>query len=158
MPDQNWDLFFNSLFQAYLSTAASQAAGVPAPTACPIRIAQDKAATTRPRVVVTHERRPETLRELYDAQFSVTGYFIDADIVGTSASQAETWMQKIRQRLADVAALKAHVASLSTEEKTGWQPVVHHIMTLPFKRDRDQEKGQIDLSFDFTFTVVVATA
>lgn len=158
MPDQNWDLFFNSLFQTYLRTTASQAAGVPTTSVCPIRIAQDKDNATRPRVVITHERRPETLRELYDAQFTVAGHFIDEDSTGTSASQGEIWLQKIRQRLADTAALKAHVAALTTEEKTGWQPVVHHLMTLPFKRERDEEKGTLDLSFEFTFTCVVAAA
>jgi hypothetical protein len=158
MPDKNWDLFFNSLFQAYLRTSASQSAGVPGPDACPIRIAQDKEPVSLPRVVITHERRPETLRQLYDATFTVTGHFLDDDTNGTDATQAEAWMQKIRQRLADTASLQAYVAALTIEEKTGWQPVVHHLMSLPFKRVRDEDKGHLELSFDFTFTVVVASA
>jgi hypothetical protein len=31
-------------------------------------------------------------------------------------------------------------------------------MHLPFKRDLDEETGHIELSFDFTFTVVTALA
>lgn len=154
MPEKNWDTFFNEFFRDYLGTDASAAAGVPVASVMPIRVAQDRQAVSRPRAVITHERRPETNRHVYDALITVTGYFEDNATNGTSPEQAEIYMQKIRQRLADVAALQTYIAGLSTEEKQGWQPAVHHLMHLPFKRELDEEKGLLELSFDFTFTVI----
>lgn len=158
MPAKNWDIYFNELFRDYLRTSASQAAGVPTTSVMPIRTAQDKEAVTRPRAVISHERRPETLRHIYDALFTVTGHFLDDPAQGTTSNSAELYMQAIRQRLADTEALQAYIAALSSETQQGWQPVVHHLMHLPFKRDLDEETGHIELSFDFTFTVVTTLA
>lgn len=158
MPAKNWDIYFNELFRDYLRTSASQAAGVPTTSVMPIRTSQDKEAVTRPRAVISHERRPETLRHIYDALFTVTGHFLDDPAQGITSSSAELYMQDIRQRLADTDALQAYIATLSSETQQGWQPVVHHLMHLPFKRDLDEETGHLELSFDFTFTVVTTLA
>ena len=158
MPSKNWDLFFNELFRDYLRTSASITAGVPTTAQMPIRAAQDKEPVTRPRAVISHARRTETLENVYDATFTVTAHILDDATQGTTADQAEAWLQKIRQRLADRTALRAYITALATETKTGWQPAVHHCMALAFKRERDEEKGHLELSFDFTFTVIVEDA
>ncbi len=156
MPLKNWDIHFNQLFQAYLRTDASVAAGVPTAATLPIRIAQDKDTVTRPRVVITNARRTETLQNVFDAQFTVTLHLLTDAANGTTEEQAEAWLQQIRQRIADRTALQAYIASLSTEAKTGWQPAVLHVLALPFKRDLDEETAHLQLAFDFTFTVIVS--
>ncbi len=155
MPDKNWDLFFNELFRDYLRTAGSISAGVPTTAQMPIRTAQDKQAATQPRAVITHERRAETNIYVYDALFTVTAHLLDDDDQGTTATQGEAWLQKIRQRIADKTAVQAYIATLTEEVQADWQPTVLHVMALPFKRDREEGKGELELSFDFTFTVVV---
>lgn len=158
MPSTNWDLFFNELFRDYLKHADSTAAGVPAPATVPFRAAQDKEVVSRPRVVIGHEREGSDNVEVYAATFTITGHFLDDATQGTSATQAETWMQKIRQRLADETSLKAYITALSTEIKSGWQPTRLHVPAGAFKRDRDEDKAQLDLSFEFSFLCVVELA
>lgn len=152
---KNWDLFFNELFRDYLRTTASLSAGVPTAAQMPIRAAQDKDPVTRPRAVISHVRRTETSENVYDATITVTAHILDDATQGTTAEQAEAWLQKIRQRLADRTALRAYITALSTETKTGWQPAVHHCLATPFKRDREEDTAHLQLSFDFTFTVIV---
>lgn len=155
MPLKNWDLHFNQLFQAYLRTDASVTAGVPAASVLPIRTAQDKDTATRPRLVIANERRPETLQNVFDAQFTCTLHFLNDATTGTTEEQAEAWLQQIRQRIADKTSFQAYIATLTTEQQTGWQPAVLHVLALPFKRDLDEETAHHQLTFDFTFTVIV---
>lgn len=153
---KNWDIHFAEFFQAYLRTAASVTAGVPAAATLPIRTAQDKETATRPRLVITSERRPEPLRNVFDATFTFTLHVLNDATKGTSEEQAEAWLQQIRRRLADTASVQAYIATLSTQDKTGWQPAVLHVPALPFKRDLDEDSAHLQLSFDLTFTVIVS--
>lgn len=155
---KNWDILFAELFQAYLRTSASQTAGVPAGTTLPIRTAQDKDTATRPRVLISSARRPETLQDVFDALFTVTLIFLNDATNGTTEEQAEAWLQKIRQRISDITSFQTYIASLTTEQKTGWQPAVLHVPALPFKRDLTEETAHHELSFDFVFTVIVSAA
>ncbi len=157
MADKNWDVFFNEFWRDYLLDPASAAAGVPVVGVCPIRAAQEtEAAKNRPVMVIASEREEVPNEEVWQGRMRVGLRLLEDAAEGTAVVTAEGWLQKVRQRVADVAAVQAYIATLTGEAAEGWQPARLHVPTGAFTRDREDEAAKLELSFDFTWIVVVA--
>lgn len=156
---KNWPLFFNEFWRDYLSTAESQAAGVPATADVRLLIEQDRATPLRPYLIISHERRPETLRNVYDAKMIITLHTLEDPTSGTTPEAAEDILTAIRNRVSDIPAVQAYIATLpralATDAGRQWQPAVLHTIAQPWEAKLEEKEGHMARSFDFTFTCIV---
>ncbi|HBJ85430.1 MAG TPA: hypothetical protein DDZ88_16445 [Verrucomicrobiales bacterium] len=108
-----FDLLFVDIFHSFLDTAASRAVGVPPAADCALLKMDSDADDKDPRICIT-------------AEMEGTGHSKSINVIAVSRgtqprSITGPWLAKIGDRMADEAALMAHLASLPLAQRTGWQ-------------------------------------
>ncbi len=107
------DLLFAEIFHAYLDTAASRGAGVPAAADCALLRMDSDEDDKDPRICIT-------------AEMAGTGHTKSINVIAVSRgtmprSITGPWLAKVGERMADETSLLAHIATLPLAQRTGWQ-------------------------------------
>lgn len=129
---QELDLLFAGIARAYLDTADSRAAGVPAAADCAL-LAMDADSDERdPRICIVVEEQGEGRSR----QLTVV-----AVARGTQPrSVTSPWLASCGERLADMASFYDFLQTLTEAQRTGWQ--LHHI-TRPQGAKVQREPGGV---------------
>lgn len=126
------DAILASAFSSYISSAASQAAGMPAAAAAQYAAGHERLTLSTPRFVTSFMRQEQPNPELgYMAcQIELIIAVAAAGVSHAAVTDPETalaWMKALRSRLADDAALAAHLDTLTLAERTGWTALRHQM-------------------------------
>lgn len=107
------DLLFSDLFHAYLDTAESRAAGVPAAADCALLKMDEDTDERDPRLCIM-ATEDGTMRSKTITIVAVCRGTQPRSITGP-------WLQKVGERMADVDDFLAWLATQPAEKRQGWQ-------------------------------------
>ena len=107
------DLLFTDIVHGYLDTAASRLKGIPAAAACALMKMDSEEDDKDPRMVILATEAGENRSR----QIAVIA------VCRSTAGRAviDPWMTAVKLRLADQAALFAHIAAQPVAKRTGYQ-------------------------------------
>jgi hypothetical protein len=149
--------FVTDLFRDYLSSPESITAGVPSNAALKKRSLSDLKLAAPPRLEIDAVLDPEKKHPL-KAVFIIT-LTITVDLDESARSNAETWMQVIRDRIKEgedfeFQTLSAWIQANRTEEqRTGWQIMRLRLFEADETIDTEAEMKTFSLSLPLTLTV-----
>lgn len=128
------DLTFVAFIHSYLDTAASRATGIPAANVCALLQQDADSEDKDPRICITAEEQGSARSR----QISVVA--LARGSVARSAT--DPWLAAIGNRLANHAALYAHIAAQPIIKRTGYQ--IEHITPPAAAKVQREENGPIE--------------